>query len=53
MRRARNLEAAVADLDAALCLFPHYTRALFRRAACLLEAGKADEAVNAFKDLYR
>jgi tetratricopeptide (TPR) repeat protein len=53
LRRARQLDAAVADLDAALRLFPRYSRALFRRAACLLEAGKAGEALEAFKDLYR
>lgn len=53
LRRARQLDDAVADLDAALRLFPRYSRALFRRAACLLEAGKADMAVDAFKDLYR
>ena len=53
LRRARQLDAAVADLDAALRLFPRYARALFRRAACLLEAGKAEAAVEGFKDLYR
>lgn len=53
LRRARKLDEAVADLDAALRLFPRYARALFRRAACLLEAGKAPMAVEAFKDLYR
>lgn len=53
LRRARKLDDAVADLDAALRLFPRYTRALFRRAACLLEAGKAEEAIEGFKALYR
>ena len=53
LRRARQLDKAVADLDSALMLFPKYTRALFRRAACILEAGKADDAVEGFKDLYR
>ena len=53
LRRARQLDEAVADLDAALCLFPRYSRALFRRAACLLEGGKAAAAVDGFKDLYR
>jgi hypothetical protein len=43
----------VDDLDAALRLFPRYSRALFRRAACLLEAGKANESVDGFKTLYR
>lgn len=52
-RRARRLDAAVEDLDAALRLFPRYSRALFRRAVCLLEAGRADEAIDGFKDLYR
>ena len=40
-------------LDTALRLFPRYSRALFRRAACLLEAGQAPQAVDAFKALYR
>lgn len=43
----------MSDLDSALRLFPHYTRAIYRRAACLLEAGKATEAVDGFQDLYR
>lgn len=53
MCSARKLDEAVEDLDKALRLFPRYTRALFRRAACLLEAGKADESVEGFKTLYR
>jgi tetratricopeptide (TPR) repeat protein/cell division protein FtsN len=53
LRRARQLEEAVMDLDEALRLFPRYARALFRRAACLLEAGKATEAKEGFKELYR
>lgn len=53
LRRARKLDDAVTDLETALRLFPRYTRALFRRAACLLEAGKATLAVEGFKDLYR
>ncbi len=53
LRRARQLDAAIVDLDAALCLFPRFSRALFRRAACLLESGKADAAIEGFKDLYR
>lgn len=53
LRRARKLEDAVLDLNVALSLFPRFTRALFRRAACLLELGKAAEAVEAFNDLYR
>ena len=53
LRRARQLDEAVIALDSALRLFPRYSRALFRRAACLLEAGKADLAVEGFKDLYR
>jgi tetratricopeptide (TPR) repeat protein len=50
---ARKLDEAIEDLDAALRLFPRYSRALFRRAACFLEAGKANEAVDGFKTLYR
>ena len=50
---ARKLDEDIEDLDAALRLFPRYSRALFRRAACLLEAGKANEAVDGFKTLYR
>jgi tetratricopeptide (TPR) repeat protein len=53
LRRDRQLDKAVEDLDAALRLFPRFKRALFRRAVCLLEAGKATDAVNGFKDLYR
>ena len=53
LRRARKLDDAIVDLDAALRLFPRYSRAIYRRAACLLEAGKATEAVEGFKDLYR
>jgi tetratricopeptide (TPR) repeat protein len=49
LRRARKLDEAVSDLDAALRLFPRYTRALFRRAACLLEAGNAEGAMNGKK----
>lgn len=52
-RRDRKLEDAVSDLNASLKLFPRYTRAIFRRAACLLEQGKATEAIDGFKDLYR
>ena len=43
-RRARALHAAIADCDAALRLFPRYKRALFRRAACLMEANRPREA---------
>lgn len=41
----------VVDLDAALRLFPRYSRALFRRAACLLEDGKAEMAVEVWQSL--
>ena len=53
LRRARRLDEAVLDLEEALRLFPRYARALFRRAACLLEAGRATEAKEGFKELYR
>lgn len=53
LRRARQLDEAVLDLDEALHLFPRYSRALFRRAACLLEAGQATAAKEGFKALYR
>lgn len=52
-RRNREFDEAIADLDSALRLFPRYKRALFRRAACLLEAGQAEKAIDGFKDLYR
>lgn len=52
-RRARRLDDAVADCDRALQLFPRYARALFRKAACLLEGGKPTPAVKAFEALYR
>lgn len=52
-RRARTLPRAIADCDAALALFPRYGRALFRRAACLLEVGRAEDAVKAFENLLR
>ena len=53
LRRDRKLDEAIADLDASLRLFPRFTRAIFRRAACLLELGKATESIEGFKDLYR
>ena len=46
-RRARNMSKAVEDCDAALALFPRYKRAMFRRGACLLEAGRPQEAIKA------
>lgn len=52
-RRARQLGRAIEDADAALALFPRYGRALFRKAACLLEAGRPTEAVEAFEVLLR
>jgi len=50
-RRERSLRKAIEDCDVALALFPRYGRALFRRAACLLEAGLSVEAVRAFEVL--
>ena len=52
-RRARQLPEAIAQCDASLALYPRYTRALFRRAACLLEAGQPKEALAAFVTLLR
>ena len=50
-RRKRDLEGALADVDAALALFPTYARARFRRACTLLELDRP--AVDAFVDVYR
>jgi tetratricopeptide (TPR) repeat protein len=52
-RRERKLDAAITELDMALALFPRYSRALFRRGACLLEKGDAEGAIDSFKSLYR
>ena len=52
-RRHKQPDAAVAECDLALRLLPRFGRALFRRAACLLEAGKPTAAVAAFEALYR
>jgi len=52
-RRAREFRQAVDDCDAALALFPNYARALFRRAACLIEAGRPSEAVKSLEGLLR
>lgn len=52
-RRERKLDAAITELDTALSLFPRYSRALFRRGACLLEKGDAEGAIDSFKSLYR
>ena len=52
-RRARRFDAALADCDAALALYPRYARALFRKAAVLLEAGRTEQAVAAFESLLR
>ena len=52
-RRDKRPEAAVEACDRALALLPRFGRALFRRAACLLESGKPDGAVDAFERLYR
>jgi predicted Zn-dependent protease len=53
LRRDKKPAEAVLECDAALALLPLYGRALFRRAASLLEAGKPEEAVFAFETLYR
>ena len=47
------MEQALDDCDAALRLYPQYTRALFRRGVYLLEAGQAEESVKAFENLLR
>ena len=52
-RRARRFDAALVDCDAALALYPRYARALFRKAAVLLEAGRTAEAVAGFEALLR
>ena len=52
-RRARDFRQAVDDCDAALALFPNYARALFRRAACLIEAGRPEEAIKSLEVLLR
>lgn len=52
-RRGREFTKAVQDCDSALALFPRYARAQFRKAACLLEAGRAKEAVAAFEVMLR
>jgi tetratricopeptide (TPR) repeat protein len=53
LRRDKRPLDAVAACDAALALLPRYGRALFRRAVCLLEAGRPGDAVEAFEALYR
>ena len=52
-RRARDFRQAVDDCDAALALFPNYARALFRRAACLIEAGRPSEAIKSLEGLLK
>ena len=52
-RRAREFRQAIDDCDLALNLFPRYARALFRRAACLLEAGRPKEAIKSLETLLR
>jgi hypothetical protein len=41
------------ELQQVLTYNPISCRAIYRRAVCLLEAGKASEAVEGFKNLYR
>ncbi|CAJ1340940.1 unnamed protein product, partial [Effrenium voratum] len=52
-RRARDFRKAEEDCDAALQLFPGYARALFRKAACLLEAGRPAETIKTLETLLR
>ena len=52
-RREKKQAEAVIECDKALGLLPRFGRALFRKAACLLEAGKPKEAIGAFEELYR
>eukprot|EP00939_MAST-03C_sp_MAST-3C-sp1_P004481 g4481.t1 len=52
-RRSRDFEKAIADCDAALSIYPRFTRALFRRGACLLEFGKPEEALKTMERLLR
>jgi tetratricopeptide (TPR) repeat protein len=53
LRRARVTKDAIAACDAALALFPRFARALFRKAACLLEGNRPREAVKVFETLLR
>ena len=53
LRRDKKQEQAVSECDQALALLPRFGRALFRKAACLLEAARPVEAVEAFEVLYR
>jgi tetratricopeptide (TPR) repeat protein len=53
LRRGKAPAEAVAACDAALSLLPRFGRALFRRAVCLLEAGRPAEALAGFEALYR
>lgn len=52
-RRSRAVGRAVEDCNAALALFPRYARALFRKGACLVEAGRSTEAVQCLEELLR
>lgn len=52
-RRSGTLQLAINDCDTALTLFPYYSRAHARRAICLLELGKPQDAINAFEALLR
>lgn len=48
-RRARSLGRAVEDCEAALALFPRYTRVHFRRGLCLIELEKPETAIQSFQ----
>ena len=52
-RRDKKPDEAVRACDEALRLLPRFGRALFRRAASLLEGGRPQEAVDGFEELYR
>jgi tetratricopeptide (TPR) repeat protein len=53
LRRARQPVDAIALCDQALAMLPRFGRALFRRAACLLEDARPGESIQAFESLYR
>eukprot|EP00940_MAST-03C_sp_MAST-3C-sp2_P002593 g2593.t1 len=52
-RRARAFTKAIDDCNAAISIYPRFTRALFRRGACLLESGKPTEALETMERLLR
>jgi hypothetical protein len=52
-RRARNLDAAQADLNAMLSLFPRYTRGLRDLALLQLDSGRPQDALHTLKQVLR